>query len=57
MKKLKPLLLAIPLTLAALASVPSARAQAFCNLLCTVGNHCCVIGNEPRCIPSSLPCP
>jgi hypothetical protein len=32
MKKLRPLLLALPLTFAALLSVPSARAQVACNL-------------------------
>jgi hypothetical protein len=57
MKKLKPLLLAIPLTFAALTSVPSARAQAFCNLFCFGDYHCCVIDNHARCIPNSVPCP
>jgi hypothetical protein len=57
MKKLRPLLLAIPLTIAALASVPSARAQVACNLDCIFGYHCCVIGNHATCVPSSQPCP
>jgi hypothetical protein len=57
MKKLRPLLLAIPLTFAALGSAPSARAQAVCNLDCIIGDHCCIIGNQARCIPNTLPCP
>jgi hypothetical protein len=57
MKKLRPLLLAIPLTLAALASVPSARAQAVCNLDCIIGDHCCIIDNKAECIPNAVPCP
>ncbi|HEX4959677.1 MAG TPA: hypothetical protein VF173_02475 [Thermoanaerobaculia bacterium] len=57
MKKLRPLLLALPLTIAAFASVQPARAQAVCNLLCIIGDHCCVIHNQARCIPNSIPCP
>jgi hypothetical protein len=57
MKKLRPLLLALLLTLTALASVPSARAQAFCNLDCIIGDHCCIINNHAACIPNTLPCP
>ncbi|MFY9823578.1 MAG: hypothetical protein WAM82_19505 [Thermoanaerobaculia bacterium] len=57
MKKLRPLLLVLPLTFAALTSVPPARAQAACNLLCVVGDHCCIIDNEARCIPNAIPCP
>jgi hypothetical protein len=57
MKRLRPLLLALPLTFAALLSVPSVRAQGFCNLDCIIGDHCCVVHNQAECIPSSQPCP
>jgi hypothetical protein len=57
MKKLRPLLLAIPLTIAAFSSVPAAQAQHVCNLLCIVGDHCCIIKNQATCIPNSQPCP
>jgi hypothetical protein len=56
MKKLRPLLLALPLTFAALTSVPPAHA-AVCNLLCIIGDHCCIINNQARCIPNAIPCP
>ncbi|HSS51808.1 MAG TPA: hypothetical protein VLX28_22940 [Thermoanaerobaculia bacterium] len=56
MKKLRPLLLALPLTLTALASVPSARAQAVCNLDCIIGYHCCIVDNQATCVPKSQPC-
>ena len=57
MKKLRPLLFALPLTFAALLSVPSARAQAVCNLDCIIGDHCCIINNQATCVPKSQPCP
>jgi len=57
MKKPRLLLLAIPLALAALASVPSARAQAACNLDCIFGKHCCIVNNHATCVPNSQPCP
>ncbi len=31
-------------------------ASTACNLLCIQGDHCCVKGNTPTCVPNSQPC-
>ncbi len=33
------------------------QTAAVCNLLCVIGDHCCIINNKATCIPNSIPCP
>jgi hypothetical protein len=28
-----------------------------CNLLCVIGDHCCIIHKKATCIPNDQPCP
>jgi len=47
---------AAPLTLAAVFS-PAIPSSQVCNLLCIIGDHCCIIKGHPQCIPDSEACP
>jgi hypothetical protein len=48
---------AAPLTLAAVFSPVTPTATQVCNLLCIVGDHCCIIQQRPTCIPDTVACP
>ena len=58
MKRLTALLFGLLGLFAGLiGSVPKASAQTACNLLCIQGYHCCIFGQQPRCVPDSQACP
>ena len=56
MRKLVLGILALVMTLTAMAGAPKpAHGQPICPL-CIIGFHCCIHGNVAKCVPESHPC-
>jgi hypothetical protein len=57
MRKLTLGILGLIMTLAALTSAPKpAQGQTICPF-CAIGFHCCIVGNQAKCLPDQTPCP